>query len=316
MLYQNKRLKIAGTGSYVPERIVKNEELEEKVNTSSKWIYDTLGINERRIIIDGEHTSDLAAKAGLNAIQNAGIESNDVDLIILATSTPDRKAPSTACITQHKIGIKNHCPSFDIAAVCSGFLYGLTIGSQFIQTGMYKNVLVIGADTFSTITDWSRRDCVFFGDGAGAVVLQPCDKYNLFSSLIYSDGAGMDNFTIFPNDPYYTMNGKAVYDVGTKVLPQCIREVLRLNNLHTSDISMIIPHQPSIGILKKTAEILDIPFERIKTNMAKYANTSGATIPLLLDELNRSNQIEKHDLIVFAAVGSGWVWGAAVYIWQ
>lgn len=317
MIYTNKQVKIKATGSYVPERILTNEEIAKTVPTTSEWVYENLGIKERRISEKEEFTSDLASKAGLEVIKSAGIDRNDVDLIILATSTPDRKAPSTACIVQHKMGITNQCPAFDIAAVCSGFLYALVMGSQFIQTSMYKNVLIIGADTFSKITDWNRRDCVFFGDGAGAVLLQPSNyEKALFSSLLYSDGSGMNNFTVYPGDSYFSMNGKAVYDTGTKVLPGAIQSILEKNQLKNHDIAAVIPHQPSIRILKKTAEILEIPFEKVKTNMDRYANTSGATIPLLFDEVNRSGELKKDDLIVFAAVGSGWAWGASVYIYH
>jgi len=316
MFYKNRHLKIKGTGSYVPDKIVTNEELELSADTSASWISETLGIRERRVVAGNTFTSDLASQAGLNAIENAGIDKNDVELIIVATSTPDRKAPSTACITQHKMGITNNCAAFDIAAVCSGFLYAMTMGAQFIQTGMYKNILIIGADIFSSITDWDRRDCVFFGDGAGAAVLSYSEEENLFSSLLFADGRGQDHFTVYPDDAFYSMNGKAVFDTATKVLPACISEVLERNNIFISDISMVLPHQPSIGILKKTAEVLDIPFEKVKTNMDRYANTSGATIPLLLDEQNRGGNIKPGDTVVFAAVGSGWTWGAAVYTWR
>ena len=311
-----RNIRIAGTGSYAPSRIVTNEELEKSVGTNTQWIFENLGILERRIAEKEEYTSDLAVQAGLKAIENAGLEKDDIELIILATATPDRKAPSAACIVQQKLGIRTHCPAFDISAVCSGFIYGLTIGSQFIQSGTYKNILVIGADTFSKITDWSRRDCVFFGDGAGAVVLQTSDsKEALFSSLLFANGQGQDHFTIYPKDEYFTMNGRAVYETGSVVLPQAIRSVLQKNNLTPTDISMIIPHQPSIRILKNTANELGIPFDRVMTNMDRFANTSGGTIPILLDEAHRGGKIKRNDLIVFAAVGSGWTWGAAIYRW-
>ena len=312
-----RNIKIAGTGSYTPERIVTSAELASKIGTDVDWIYQNLGILERRIAAPNQYSSDLAAAAAQRAIESAGIDKNQVNLIIVATATPDRQAPSTACIIQEKLGITNRCPAFDLNAVCSGFLYAMTLGFQLIQSGAYTNVLVVGVDTFSKITDWSRRDCVFFGDGAGAVVLQaaPADD-TFFSSVLFADGKGKDCFTVYPEDSSFTMDGKAVYQTGTEVLPAAIREVLSQNSLSVDDISVIIPHQPSIRVLKKTAELLGIPFEKIKTNMDRFANTASATVPLLLDQVNRAGEIKSKDTVVFAAVGSGWTWGAAVYKWQ
>jgi 3-oxoacyl-[acyl-carrier-protein] synthase-3 len=316
MFYSTRHVRIAGTGSYVPENVVSNAVLAERVPTNSKWIEANLGIRERRVARDNEFTSDLAARAGLRAVEAAGVGKNDVDLVIVATATPDRKAPSTACLTQYKMGITNSCPAFDISAVCSGFLYTMTVACQFIRTGMYRNVLIIGADTFSKITDWSSRDCVFFGDGAGAVVLQAVTQdTGLFSSVLYADGRGHEGFTVYPGHQHFTMNGKAVYETGTSVLTAAIREVVTKNGFTMKDIAAVIPHQPSLRLLQKTAELLEIPFERIHTNMDRYANTSGGTIPLLLDEVYRAGRLQRDDLVVFAAVGSGWTWGASLYRW-
>lgn len=316
MMLQNK-VRIKGTGSYTPPKIVTNEELAKKVDTDPDWIYNTLGIKQRRICEENEYTSDISAKAGLDAIRNAGINKNDIDLIIVATSTPDRKAPSTACITKHKMEINNHCPAFDLTAVCSGFMYAMSLASNMILSSDYKQVLIIGSDTFSKITDWNRRDCVFFGDGAAAVVLEKSNYEDaLFDSLIYSECSNPNHFTVFPEDDYFTMNGKAVYQTATEVLPEAIFNILNKNDISLDEVDHIIPHQPSIGILKRTAEILDIPFEKFKTNMHNYANTSGATIPLLLDEVNKDQQFKKDDIVVFASVGSGWTWGAGVYRWH
>lgn len=315
MFFTNHNFGIIGTGSHTPSTVITNREIEKRVETSSDWILSTLGIEERRVALDDEMTSDLAYFAAVEAIRNARIDKNDIDLIIVATSTADRKAPSTACIVQERLEINNHCPAFDITAVCSGFLYALTIAGQFIGANTCRNALVIGADTFSKITDWNRRDCVFFGDGAGAVVVSHTPKYNLFSSLIFSDGTGKDSFTVYPGEPYFSMTGKDVFRTATTVLPSCISEVLHKNNVSLDDITWVIPHQPSIGILRKTAKVLGIPFTKVKTNMDRYANTSGATIPLLLDEVNKQGELSSGDLIVFAAVGSGWTWGASVYQW-
>ena len=316
---------IKGTGSYTPPKVLKND-FFEAVGSNDEWIYSHLGIKERRIV-DGEVTSDLASKAGLKALENAGITSKEVDLIIVATSTPDRQAPSTACFVQEKIDA-NHAVAFDISAVCSGGIYGLAIGSQFIQTGMYKNVLVIGADTFSSITDWSRKDSVFFGDGAGAILLSATEEDKGFIDFkLHADGTGKMHFnipaggceipaseeTIKNRIHYFQMNGKEGYSTATKVLPECINGILEANQMKSDDIDWVIPHQPSIRILKEVAEKVNIPFEKVMTNMDKYANTSGGTIPIVLDETYRSGKIKEGDTLLFAAVGSGWTWGTAIY---
>lgn len=313
----NQSIRIAGTGSYAPSRIVTNAELAASTSTSAEWVVQNLGIHERRVIESGQFTSDLATEAARNALSMARLQPNDLDLIIVATATPDRKAPSTACIVQHKLGVTNCCPAFDISAVCSGFLYAMSLGSQFIQSGIYENVLVIGADSFSQITDWSRRDCVFFGDGAGALILQRTKEDNgFFSFEIFADGRGQDHFTVFPNAPHFTMNAKAVYETGTTVLPETLKRLLARHKLTANDIDLVIPHQPSVRVLKKTAESLGIPLTKVCMNMDRYANTAGATIALLLDETVRSGRIKHGDLIAFAAVGSGWTWGAVLHRWN
>jgi 3-oxoacyl-[acyl-carrier-protein] synthase-3 len=307
---------IKSTGSYVPAKILTNEEVVGCLPTSPQWIFETLGIRERRIAEPEEYTSDLAARAGLAAIAAAGLEPNDIDLIVVATSTPDRKAPSSACIAQVKMGITNCCPAFDVAAVCSGFLYGITIAGQFIQNGTYERALVIGADTFSKITDWNHRDCVFFGDGAGAVVLERKVRENgLFSSILMSDGAGMNHFTVYPGDAYFKMNGKVVYQTATTILPECIRQILCMNHLGLEDVSIVIPHQASAHVLKRTAEILNVPFSQMQTNLESCGNTAGASVPLVLDQVNRRGLIREGDLVLLAAIGAGWTWGASLYRW-
>src|ERR1035438_8830154 len=214
----NLCIRIAGTGSCVPDRVVPNAELVERAGTRESWVVENLGIHERRVIGVGEFSSDLGTKAGRRALDAAGLSPNDLDVIIVATATPDRGSPSTACIVQHKLGVTNGCPAFDLNAVCSGFLYAMSVGSQFIQSGIYKNVLVIGADTFSRITDWDRRDCVFFGDGAGAVVLQRTNSQDgFFCFELFADGRGQDNFTVYPGHQHFTMNGKAVDRKSTRL---------------------------------------------------------------------------------------------------
>lgn len=325
-----RQVKILGTGSYVPEKVLTNKDIEKMVDTTDEWIYENLGIRERHVAGINECTSDLAAKAALRAIENAQLKPEDIDLIIVATATPDRLSPATACIVQDKIKAYNSV-AFDIAAVCSGFLFGMSVGSQFIASGVYDHVLVIGADTFSKITDWTRRDCVFFGDGSGAAVLTHANALEGFLAFrLYSDGRGKWNFTVpaggseYPASletvtnrmHYFQMNGKAVYETGTKVLPKAINQVLEDTGLTISDVDYLVPHQPSKSLLLKTAEIIGLPVEKLMTNMERYANTSGGTIPILLDELNRSNKIKPGNIILFAAVGSGWSYGASLLKWS
>lgn len=320
---------IIGTGSYVPDKILTNEYLETIIDTKASWIYENLGILERHVCNSNQKTSDIAYEAARRAIESSGLHATDVNLIIVATSTPDRLAPSTACIVQEKLGAYN-AAAFDLAAVCSGFLFSLSVANQYIISGMYDNILVIGADTFSKITDWTRRDAVFFGDGAGAAILSKSkDNCGFLSTKLYSDGRGKFNFTIpaggseFPSTietieqklHFFQMNGKAVFETAIRVLPIAIEHVLKEANLKIEDIDYMIPHQPSINILKKTAEIIGLPFSKVMTNMDKYANTSGGTIPIMLDEVYKSGRIKKDNLILFASVGSGWTYGASIFKW-
>lgn len=311
-----QKVYIKGTGSFVPDKIVTNHDIAKNVCTSDEWVKERLGISARHICEENEYTSDIAFKAGLKAIEAAGLDREAIDLIIVATSTPDRVAPSTACLVKNKIGIKNHGAAFDVAAVCSGFVYALTTAASLIATGAHKNALVIGADTFSKITDWSRRDCVFFGDGAGAVVLSASDNREaFFYAKLYSETNNTDNFTVHPEDQYFTMNANAVYETGSTVLPQAIQEVLQDCGYTKDDLSCVIPHQPSVSLLRAAAKRLDVPFNLFETNMDSYANTSSATIPLLLDETVCAGKIQSGDLVMFAAVGSGWTWAAAILKW-
>ena len=307
---------IKSTGSYVPSKILTNEEVVANLPTAPEWVFEKLGIRERHIAAPDEYTSDLAARAGLDAIASAGLEPNDIELIIVSTATPDRKMPSSACMAQTKMGISNRCAAFDVAAVCAGFIYGITIAGQFIQNGTYERVMVIGADTFSKVTDWNHRDCVVFGDGAGAVVLERKDRENgLFSSILLADGEGIDHFTVYPGDVHFSMVGKAVFDKATTAVPECILEILRINGLGLEDVSMIVPHQATAGVLKRIAEVLNIPFSRIQTNLESYANTAGATVPLLLDQVNRRGLLRAGDLLLLVSIGAGWTWGASLYRW-
>jgi 3-oxoacyl-[acyl-carrier-protein] synthase-3 len=318
---------ISGTGAYVPPKIVPNS-FFEKVGSSDEWIFNKLGIKERRIV-ENEATSDLAYKAGIDAVNNAGLQVEDIDLIIVATTTPDRQAPSCACFVQEKMKAHN-AVAFDVAAVCSGALFTISVGYQFVKNGVYNNVLVIGADTFSNIIDWERRDSVFFGDGAGAMVLSKTEEDKGFIDFdLHSDGRGKEHFTIPGGGSetpasketldkrlhYFQMNGKEVFDTATKVVPESIQDLLKKTSTSIDDVSFMIPHQPSIGILKSIAKQIDMPFEKVMTNMDRYANTSGATIPLVLDEVHKAGKFKRNDLLLFAAVGAGWSWGTALYKW-
>jgi 3-oxoacyl-[acyl-carrier-protein] synthase-3 len=323
-----RNVKIIGTGSYVPETVYTNEYLETIIPTNSQWIYENVGIKERRVAASNQATSDLAKMAGQRAIEDAGLKPEDIDLIIVATSTPDRKAPSTAAFVQHKLNAVN-AAAFDLTAVCSGFLFGMSVATQYIASGVYNNVLVIGADTFSKITDWSKRDAIFFGDGAGAAVVTAANVTEGFLAYrLYTDTTNeMLGFTIpgggseIPltaenrDQQYFQMNGKAVFASATMALPKAINQVLEDTGLSIDDIDIMIPHQPSIRILQKTAEIIGLPFEKVMTNMDKYANTSGGTIPILLDEVNKAGKLKKGDIVLFAAVGSGWTYGASIIKW-
>lgn len=318
---------IKGTGSYAPKNVVKND-FFESVGSSDKWIFENLGIKERRIST-GETTSDIAYKAGLNALKDAGILAEDIDLIILATATADRLAPSCACFVQEKLKATN-AVAFDISAVCSGALFATATAVQYIKSGMYRNVLVIGADTFSNITDWDRRDAVFFGDGAGALVLSHTTEDKGFQDfLLHTDGTGKEHFTIPAGgsekpttadtlaigEHYFRMNGPQVYKTAIDVVPKCIDQLLAKNNCDITQIKYLLPHQPSIKILQEIARRVGLPFDKVKTNMDRYANTSGGTIPIILDETLKNNTFENGDLLLFAAVGAGWTWGTALYKW-
>jgi 3-oxoacyl-[acyl-carrier-protein] synthase-3 len=305
-------VKIVGIGAYVPERVLTNKEIEEMVDTNDQWIQDNLGIRERRISNDNQLSSDLAVKSSISAIHDANLSVNDIDFIIMATSSPDRISPSTACLLQEKIGAVN-AACVDINAVCPGFLYGLQIAKGLLSIGQYKNILLVASETYSKLTDWSRRDCVFFGDGSGAVVLQR-DETNYCEIDLYADGTGKEAFTVHHGD-YFSMIGKEIYKGGTTKLPSSIQSLLERTGVDKNNITHVVPHQPSINILKKTAEILDVDFSKFATSMGEYANTAGASIPITLNKLYEQNKLKKNDLLLLTTIGSGWVWGSGLIKW-
>lgn len=307
---------VTGTGSAFPARRVTNVDLARTVSTSDEWVRTQLGIAERRVASPalGETTTSLAVAAGRSALAAAGVDAGSLDMIVVATATPDRRAPAVACAVQAALGAQP-AAAFDLAAVCSGFLYGLGVVTAMIEAGRAQRVLLIGADTFSTITDWSDRQCVFFGDGAGAAVIESGRvDYGLLSIELYADGQGLDGFTIPASGPF-VMDGSAVYDTATSVLPDAIEGALAAAGVRPDDVDVVIPHQPSVRILQETAARTGIPFTRFVTTMDRYANTAGASVGITLDHAVRTGRLRHGDIVVFAAVGSGWTWGAAVMRW-
>lgn len=305
-------VEIVGIGSYVPSAVVTNELLETWYGADAKWTESHLGIKERRWTATNELTSDLAYKAGLRAIKDSGLVKEDIDLIILATSSPDRISPSTACIVAEKLEVG--CPSFDINAVCTGFLYGLNIATPLIEAGAYRNILLIASETYSKITDRESRDCVYFGDGAGAVVLSKSDS-GWISTKVYSDGKGKEAFTT-PIGGKFTMDGKAVFKTGVANLPLAINGILQTNSITVDRVDYLVPHQPGIKMLEEVAKRVELPFEKVVTVMDKYANTAAASIPIALDSLVKSGKLQGEDMLLLASVGSGWTWGAGLIKWK
>lgn len=304
---------IKGIGSYTPAKTITNEDIEVlNVGTTADWISKNLGITERRNV-EEELPSDLAYHAALNAIADADLDKEDIDLIIVATSSPDRIAPSTACIAASKLDLKR--PAFDLNAVCGGFVYGMQLATNLVSTGQYKNILLIGADAYSKNTDWSHRNCVFFGDGAGAVIISKMENTWVDTDL-YADGTGTetapgDSFTCRHGEPF-NMNASAVYEFATKVLPDSIKVIMDRHNLKNEDVDLMIPHQPGHRVLFKTSEILDFPLEKVIFNMGNFANTAGASIPMALDRAYKEGRIKNEDILIMPAVGSGWVWGVTL----
>lgn len=309
MKYNNVGIK--GTGSYLPEKIISNYDIEKKINTTHAWIYEKLGINERRVASE-ELTSDMGYLAALKALESSKLTIDDIDLIIVATSSPEKISPSIACTIHSKFNINKNIPAFDLNAVCSGFVYAVNFITPLIYHSVYKNVLIIATEAYSKITNWDDQHCVFFGDGAGAIVLGQT-KQGWISCDLNANGSdtGMTGFTL-PLDSYFIMNGKEVWNQAIKVIPESIKNLLTQSHISINDVDLIIPHQPSINILKIIAKDLNIPMEKVKTIMHKYANIAGASIPIALDEAIQLKEINNNSLIVLAAIGSGWTWGSTI----
>lgn len=306
-----KNIGIVGIGSYVPKKVITNEDIDTlNIGTNAAWTHKMLGMTQRHVVED-ELPSDLGYEASIRAIEDAMMTKEDIDLIIVATSSPDRISPSTACLMAKKLDI--NVPAFDINAVCSGFVYGMQLATNLVGSGQYKNVLLVGAEAYSKITDWGVRNCVFFGDGAGAVIISNTDG-GWISTDIYGNPHGQEAFTCHHSGKFH-MNAGAVYDFATQVLPQTIETSLKSHDISINEINWVVPHQPGHRVLFKTSEILNIPLEKIVFNMGKFANTAGASIPMALDALYRQGKITSGDTIVMPAVGSGWTYGVSIIKW-
>ena len=312
--------RIAGTGSYLPAKVLSNQDLEGSVETSDEWIFSRTGIRQRHIAAENEFASDLALHASRRAMQAAGVTPGDLNLIIVATTTPDMVFPSTACILQAKLGAKN-CPAFDVQAVCSGFVYALTTADHFMRSGQYRNILVVGAEVYSRILDWDdRTTCVLFGDGAGAVVLQRSDMPGILSSHLHADGSHAHMLSVpgsvsggkVSGRPLLQMEGNAVFKFAVRVLGEVAEEALAANKISKSDIDWLIPHQANIRIIQATAKKLGLPMEKVITTVDRHANTSAASIPLARDVAVRDGRIQAGHNVLLEGVGGGFTWGAVL----
>ena len=325
-----RTVSIIGTGSYVPERVLTNAELEKLVETSDEWITSRTGIKERRIAAEGENTSDLASKAALAAMENAGITAEEIDLILVATVTPDMFCPSTACFVQTKIGAKN-AACFDVSAACSGFLYAIEIAQQFITSHTYDTILVIGAEKLSSIVDWTDRNtCVLFGDGAGAAVLQHrSGGHGVISTFMGSDGrlseilqipGGGSRFPVSKENAdqrlnCIKMNGKETYKHAVNSMLDAATRALADANIKASDLACIIPHQANLRIIEAIASRMDLPMERFVINLDRYGNTSAAAVAIALDEANRTGRMQVGDYVLLVVFGGGLTWASSVIQW-
>jgi 3-oxoacyl-[acyl-carrier-protein] synthase III len=311
--------RILGTGSHLPARAMTNADLEAIVDTTAAWILERTGIEKRHLVADDETCCDLAEAAARKALEAAGVEPGDLDLIIVATTTPDQFFPSTACLLQQRLGIRG-CPAFDIQAVCTGFVYAVGVADKFIRTGSSKRALVVGAETLSRILNWNDRGtCVLFGDGAGAVVLEATDEPGIISTHLHADGAFKDLLQVpggignnHPDARFMEMKGNEVFRVAVTMLVRIVDETLEANGLEKSDIDWLIPHQANIRIIQATARKLDLPMERVVVTVADHGNTSAASIPLALDQAVRDGRIRRGELLLMEAFGGGFTWGSVL----
>ena len=314
------RSRIVGTGSYLPPRIVTNDELAKRIDTSDAWIQERTGIKQRHIAEESQTSSDLALEACRRALDAAGLKAADIDLIIVATSTPDFVFPSTACLLQAKLGVKG-CPAFDVQAVCSGFVYGLGIADNFIRSGTHKRALVVGAEVFSRILDWNDRGtCVLFGDGAGAVVLAAGEQPGIHATVLHADGSQAGILSVPGNvcggrivgSPFLQMQGNQVFKFAVKVLDEVARETAVAAGIGLDQVDWLIPHQANVRILEATVKKLGMARERLVVTVDRHGNTSAASVPLALDEFVRAGKIKPGHKVMMQGVGGGFTWGASL----
>jgi len=318
--------RIAGTGSYLPEKVLTNKDLESMVDTSDQWIRERTGILKRHIAVEGETTCDLAEQAARRAIEAAGKTPQDIDLIVLATTTADKIFPSTACLVQQRLDIHG-CPAFDVQAVCTGFVYALAVAEKFVKTGSSKCALVIGAETFSRIVDWTDRGTsILFGDGAGAVVLEASDKPGILSTHLHADGAyetllhvpggvsrGFENVADAVGDPRYThMKGNEVFKMAVNTLGRIVDETLHANGMKKSDVDWLVPHQANTRIINATARKLNMSMDKVVVTVDQHGNTSAASVPLALDTAVRDGRIQRGEVLLLEAFGGGFTWGSVL----
>ena len=316
--------RIAGTGSHLPARIVSNDELAQRVDTSDEWIATRTGIRQRHVAAEGETTSDLALQASLRAMEAAGVTAAQIDLIVVGTTTPDLIFPSAACLLQAKLGNVG-APAFDVNAACSGFLYALNVADKFIRTGDAKCALVVGAETLTRMLDWNDRStCVLFGDGAGAVILKPDAETGILSTHMHADGAKKEllwnpvgvSAGFRPDEPNagvrVVMAGNEVFKHAVKALDSVVEEALAHNGIDRHDIDWLIPHQANLRIIEATAKRLDLPMDRVIVTVDRHGNTSAGSVPLALDEAVRSGRVQRGQLLLLEAFGGGFTWGSAL----
>ncbi len=306
--------RISGTGSYLPERVFTNKEFEEYLDTSDEWIIDRTGIVERRIIGENEQVADMAYASAIKALEASGLEIKDIDLIIVATTTPDLVFPSVACVLQARLKASVPCPAFDIQAACGGFVYAMSIADMFIKQGQAKHALVIGAEAMSRLIDWSDRStCILFGDGAGAIILSASDKPGVIATHIHADGSCYPLlYAAKTGKPNIVMNGGEVFKQAVKALSDVVDETLEKNNIKQSDIDWLVPHQANLRIIKATAKKLSLPMERVVVTVDRHGNTSAASVPLALDEAVRDGRIKRGELLLLEVFGAGFSWGSAL----
>jgi 3-oxoacyl-[acyl-carrier-protein] synthase III len=312
--------KIIGTGSYLPERVVTNRDLESRIDTTDEWIVSRTGIEARHVAADGEMTSDLALHAARRAMESAGVGPDEIDLIVVATTTPDMIFPSTACLLQSKLGVKQGA-AFDVQAVCTGFMYALSTANLYVTSGAHRCALVVGAEVFSRLLDWNdRRTCVLFGDGAGAVVLKHSDEPGILHCNLHADGSlshilrvdgGIAHGQIRGN-PFLEMDGQAVYRTAVRVLDDSANEALQATGLKAEQLDWFVPHQANIRIINSIADKVGLPRERVVTTVARHGNTSAASVPLALDQAVRDQRIKQGNLVMLQGVGGGMTWGTVL----